>query len=137
MEDFDTSNLQKCEILVAKILKHIAELGFQDEIMSFDDLKLDASYGQFYDASIRWLIAEGIIRSNGFSEYATGPSRLIGPAITSHGFSLLTADSPIAGSQNSATKVVEEVSKGAEGKWQIGDLLGGVLGGFVKSMGNG
>lgn len=132
------TNLQKSELVISKILETLLTRGLRDgSELQFGDLDLPAEDEPFFNGCCYWLLEEGIIRCSNFEQLLSGSVFLVSPMITSRGFALL--DQPFAGTEG-ATRVgqaVKEVADGRRNYAGIGDLVGGILGGFTKSMGNG
>ncbi|CTQ33933.1 hypothetical protein [Jannaschia rubra] len=132
------TNLQKSELVISKILQVLLEMGLQQgNVLQFDDVALPDEYEPFFDGCCLWLLEEEIVRCTNMHQLLSGSVGMVNPMITSKGFALL--DQPFAGTE-SKTRVgqaVKEVAGGQRNYAGIGDLVGGILGGFTKSLGNG
>lgn len=129
------TNLQKSEIVISKILEYLLDLGLRDGTsLAFEDLDLSDDYGPIFDGCCAWLIEEGVIRCAGTSQAMGGNLGMISPMITSQGFALL--DQPFAVSEDKMRvgQAVKEVAGGQRNYAGFGDFVGGLLGGFTKSM---
>ena len=129
------TNLERSERVVSAIVAFLMEQGFKDGSLSFDSLNLDDEHRSFFDTSVRWLLDEGIIRAVNHIEVIKGTSELDRPVLTSKGFLLLNQRVDF---MEGAERVGEVVKKTAlnEGSYsKLGSLIGGVLGGFTKSIG--
>ena len=131
-------NTHKSELIVARILSVISDNGLQDFSLGFEDFKLDDGFEPFFDTCVKWLADEGIIR---FSELIPdcddGPWTVSNPVLTSYGYSLL--NKPLLGGKDGETvgTAVKTASEKGTSYAGIGDFIGGLLGGFTKSMGSG
>lgn len=131
------SNLQKSELVISKILEHLIELGLQQGTrLSFEHLNLPEEDASIYNGCCEWLIEEGVIRCASKSQSIPGNVFLISPMITSRGFALL--DQPFAMGEDKIRvgQAVKEVAGGQKNYAGFGDFVGGLLGGFTKSMGS-
>lgn len=132
------NNLQRSEIVIAKILDHLSELGLQEQLLSFSDLELEDDFGEFFFPCIEWLAAEGVIRHDGIGRLLGG--RALGhvqnPVLTSFGFKALGTTIAIGERSETLAGAVKKVSTDKQSFAQIGDFLGGLLGGFTKSIGS-
>lgn len=131
------TNLQKSELVISKVLELLFDFGLQQGTrLSFEDLDLPKEYGPIYNGCCTWLIEEGIIRCANTSQSMGGNLSMISPMITSNGFALLDQPFVIGDEQMRVSQAVKEVSGGQKNYAGIGDLVGGLLGGFTKSMGS-
>jgi hypothetical protein len=132
------NNTNKSELVVAKILSKMSENGLQDSTLGFSDHKLDKAVGSFLDTCIKWLADDNIIR---FSELIPdcddGPWAVSNPVLTSYGYSLLNR--PLLDGQKGKTvgTAVKSASEKGTSYAGIGDFIGGLLGGFTKSIESG
>ncbi len=132
------NNTEKSELVVAKILSAVSDNGLQYFRLDFDDLKLDEAFEPFFDTCINWLADENIIR---FSELIPDCDddqwAVSNPVLTSYGYSLL--NSPLLGGKVDETMgaAIKKVSEKGTSYAGIGDFIGGILGGFTKSIGSG
>ncbi|MFD1881972.1 hypothetical protein [Paracoccus pacificus] len=126
-------NLQKSEAVIARILAHVAENGLQPSELTNDTLELDAEMAPFFVACYDWLEAEGIVRSTNISRTLNGHIYVTNPAITAYGFRLLGQGVSLGGENTTLGAAVKEVSTGRSFS-QIGELIGGILGAFTKSI---
>ncbi|WP_189640410.1 hypothetical protein [Paramylibacter ulvae] len=127
------NNLQKSEIVVSSILANLLENGIQDGFLDFNHLGTDDTLEPFFYPCMIWLISEGIIRcSNEHQVFQDTPA--INPVLTAYGFHVLgqkfLADGTTVGF------AVQQINKGEINFAGIGEVFGGVLGGFTKSLGS-
>lgn len=131
------TNLQKSETVISKILEALLELGLQDgSRLDFNDLKLSDDYDRIFDGCCVWLLEEGIIRCSNSSQAMGGSVTMFSPMITSRGFALLDQPFVSGDEQMRVGQAVKEVAGGQKNYAGIGDFIGGLLGGFTKSMGS-
>lgn len=131
------TNLQKSELVISKILERLLELGLQQgTLLSFEDLGLPKEYAPIYNGCCAWLIEEGVIRCADSAQAMRGNLRMISPMITSRGFALLDQPFGVGDDRIRVGQAVKEVAGGQGNYAGIGDFVGGVLGGFTKSMGS-
>jgi len=131
-------DLQKSEILIAKILDTLMQKGIQEWHLSFDLLALGEEYEPFYYPCVDWLVEEGVIRVGSINRtlggYASGSIR--NPALTSFGMQILGHDLKIGDENQRVSEVVRKISSEGRSFSQAGDFFGGLLGGFTKSIGS-
>ena len=132
------NNMEKSELVVAKILSRLIDTGFTDSQLSFGDIELADEYEEFFYLSAQWLLDEGIMRAKNQTRSMDGSGTLISPVLTAYGLSLLNQPSPVGGNEGDTmgTAVISASEKGTS-YTGIGDFIGGLLGGFTKSMASG
>ena len=131
------TNLQKSELVISKILEFLLAMGLQrGTLLKFQDLELPDEYGAIYDGCCTWLLDEEIIRCEQRAEVIGGNIELFSPKITSRGFALLDQTFLIGEDRIRVGQAVKEVAGGGKNYAGIGDFVGGLLGGFTKSMGS-
>ena len=126
-------NLRKSEVVVAKVLSLLLEAGLKRTTVNFQSLNLDPSFEEFFDTSVNWLINEGIIRAN-FPPVLAGTGTLMSPVISAYGFSLLGQNIFGSGEKKSNREVISQIASAPTSYAGIGDFIGGLLGGFTKSV---
>ena len=132
------NNLEKSELVVAKILSWLMDTGFTRSELSFDDLELAKEYEEFFDLSAQWLLDEGIMRAADHALIMRGSGTLFSPVLTAYGLSLLNQPSPVGGNEGETVGTsVKSASESGASYTKFGEVLGGFLGGFTKSMGSG
>ena len=130
------SKLEDSEILVAKMMRRFAGNGTLSEMVStstfFDDVTPDSVLA--FVETIRWLQAEELIRTSEMPAIIGEPKdQKVRVVCTANGFSLLGKD---LGKGETVGSAVTRVSNGT-GYANTGELIGGILGAFTKSIGNG
>lgn len=129
-------NLEKSERVVAAILKKLLEQGLQWSEIEFAHLGLDDEYRPFFTTSARWLVDEGLIRGD-IGALLHGAEWIAQPVLTAKGFQILGASLDGGGADVTAGERSKQIAEAPSGGWKIGELLGGLVGGFTKSIGNG
>jgi hypothetical protein len=127
-------NLRISEQIIARIVTTLAERGVKTETLSagdlsFKDVQIEPAF--FVDA-IKWLEAEGIIRSR-MSNPVGVDGTAIGFVLTAYGFHLL--DQNFKGEMKLG-RAVKEVAQNGRSWTNVGEVLGGIMGGFTKSIGS-
>ncbi len=132
------SNLERSNFVLARILNLAMENGISHWSMSFSDLDLDEEYATHFFPCIQWLEAEGLIRVGAYSRslggYANGSVQDI--ALTSLGMAVLGQKVTIDGTSQDFEETIKDVSEGRVDYNRIGDAIGGILGGLIKSLGS-
>lgn len=131
------NNLEKSEVVIARILEKLLEQGIRDVgLFGFTDLDMDQTNEPFFGGCIKWLIGEGIIKVEDVSELINGDIHVVNPVLTSNGFALLGRTVSIGRQIVAVADVVRAKSQGSTSYSGLGDFLGGLLGGFTKSIGS-
>lgn len=127
-------NIEKSEVVIARILSKVLEFGLQDAGLEFKELELGDSYAPFFSTCVDWLVAEGLIRVGTHIKTKDGECFLAGITLTSHGFAVLGQE--ISGTDRGETvaDAVKQVTDSGAGYSGVGDFIGGLLGGFTKSI---
>jgi hypothetical protein len=124
------------EIVIAKILSVLMENGLKESLLSFRSLDLSDEYEPFFKTSFLWLIDEALVRSSTNIESITSAFHAYDPVLTAKGFAILGSKLQVRDGQVALAEVVEEKASNSGTYTGIGDFLGGLLGGFTKSMGS-
>ncbi len=130
------TNIQKSEVVIARILKHLMDNGLQQSMMSFNTLELDNEYEAFFKTSFMWLIHEGMVRSSTNIESITSVFHAYDPVLSGQGFAALGRNLEANGGSITMATAVKETSSSKQSYSGLGDFFGGILGGFTKSMGS-
>jgi hypothetical protein len=131
------NNIERSERVIASVLHVLLDKGLQDAWeLSFEDLALTEEFEPFFSGAIKWLIAEGIIRAEDVAEYINASALVISPTLTSRGFALLGHEFTFEGRAVTVAELIDAKSKGSQTYTGLGDFLGGMLGGFTKSIGS-
>ncbi|WP_417249618.1 hypothetical protein [Celeribacter sp.] len=129
-------NFERSEIVIAKILDNAIEIGIQEWTLQFSNLMLDDEYAPYFYPCLKWLEAEGIIRVEAYhrtiGDIAGGVVQNI--SLTSYGLVALGHTIKIGDDTDKMSEAVKKVSSGEKSYAQVGDFLGGILGGFTKSI---
>lgn len=129
-------NIEKSELVIANILRLLMEFGLSEAILNFEELGLSDDYGPFFVTCVKWLEAEGLIRTQEIHQLLSGTGFVVGPTLTSKGFAILGHKFSIDGQEVTTAQVVKGKSEGSSNFSAIGDFLGSVLGGAYKSLGS-
>ncbi|MCK1733913.1 hypothetical protein IVA79_08080 [Bradyrhizobium sp. 138] len=90
---------------------------------------------QVFEAVIRWMLDEGIIRAKNVSQTMDGTVYVAAAQLTAKGLSIVKQQ--LAGG-DSVEKQIREADAGGGSSWSsIGDLIGGIAGGLIKSVSSG
>ena len=129
-------NFDKSELVIAKILDKAIENGIREWMLQFTDLMLDTEYAPFFYPCLRWLEAEGIIRVQAYHRTMGGiaSGHVQNISLTSHGLVALGHTIKIGDDTDKMSEAVKKVSSGEKSYAQVGDFVGGILGGFTKSI---
>lgn len=130
--------LQRSNVVFAKILQLAKEHGVSHWSLSFDALQLDDEFRTFFFPCVEWLEAEGLIRVGSYARtlggYAEGSISNI--SLTARGMAVLGQKIVLSGEEMTLSEEVRRVSAGEKSYSGIGDFIGGILGGFTKSIGS-
>jgi hypothetical protein len=127
------SKLAQSEQLIARMITRFAENGVMSEVVStgtfFDDVSQD-NMTAFIEA-LRWLEAESLVRTSAMPAIIGEPKDMkVRVVLTSLGFGLLGKS---FGNGESIGTAVKKAGSG-QGYANVGELLGGILGAFTKSI---
>ncbi|TLP69184.1 hypothetical protein FEE96_02555 [Parasedimentitalea maritima] len=130
------SDLLKSELVIAKILELLMDWGIQETQLEFKELGLSEEYAPHFFPCVEWLKDEGVIRTGKVFKYLEGGGSGIvsGPVLTSYGLAALGHKITVGENEEKLSEAVKEVSSGTKSYSNIGDLVGGILGGFTKSI---
>ena len=130
--------MEKSNLVLAKVLDLAMQNGISHWRLTFNDLHLDAQeYDGFFYPCIEWLEAEGLIRVGEYARDLGGiaDGEVHNISLTSRGMALLGQTIDVNGQNEKLSETVKKVSEGRVDYHRIGDAVGGILGGFTKSMG--
>lgn len=131
----DITAIQQSERIVALILKALLENGIRyGTMLSIENLDFEPSAEDqsIFEGCCLWLLDEGIIRCTNIDQVRRG-TPLANPAITAHGFSLL-GQAFLSEPDERLGDAVRNVADGSKSYSGFGDFVGGLLGGFTKSI---
>ena len=129
-------DLQKSELVISKILSLVISWGIQSSDLKFEELELDQSYKTFFIPCVRWLCDEGVLRALKIHTLAGGGGIITNPVLTSYDMNLMGETIQLGNEAEKMATAVGKVSSGERSYSQTGDFLGGLLGGFTKSLGS-
>lgn len=128
---------EESTLLIARLVEMLAANGVTEtEISSHEFVENpenDEQVQMFVDA-VKWLEAEGVVRSSGGYSGTVAGEIVFGLVLTSLGFRLL--DQKIA-KDLTLGAAIARVNQEPRNLGPIGDFLGSILGGFTKSLGGG
>lgn len=139
------NNLEAQSAVVAAILRKLLEAGIVKSDLSVDQFLSDireAGYpepidpdGLFRDV-MSWLEAEGVIRFGGVSDDGDGGELFHDVVITGHGMGLLGKKIEALGGATAADAIMNAKDRNASASQlvKLGGLVGGIIGGFTKSV---
>lgn len=130
--------LERTNLVLAKILERAMENGVSHWSLQFDDLELSQEFATHFYPCIKWLEAEGLIRVEEYSRTMGGIANgsVDNIALTSLGMAVLGTEIEVGGKKEPFSKTVTEVSAGRVDYHRIGDAIGGLIGGVIKSFGS-
>ncbi len=125
------------EVMVAALSRKLFQNGVSQIDLEITDLELPKDLSDndnlFVDAMV-WMTNEGLIRQKGLASNGNGGTFAVSCVMTSYGFS--TMNNMLEDSSGKTTlggRINEVVSSG--GNWSgPGELFGGLLGSFTKSI---
>jgi hypothetical protein len=129
--------------VVAAMLREMLKLGVKRTEWGTEDFSVamaDAGYAEFEHDSLfndlmLWLQAEGIIRFSSSYDDGVGGSNYCDCVLTGHGMNVLQTRSSILGGRTPAQALMDRDTGAQAGQYvRLGGLLGGVIGGFTKSI---
>ncbi|MEZ5797923.1 MAG: hypothetical protein R3D63_10860 [Paracoccaceae bacterium] len=135
-------NIEKSELVIATILRILNDRGIRGGTLQFGELDLSDEYFPFFATCFGWLQSEGIVRAEKVTVIsADGDDEandlyIYNPALTAHGFSLMGQSVRVGGANTTLRDAVETHLSSRPSGWQIGDLVGAIIGGFTKSIGS-
>lgn len=133
------TNTEKSEVVIARILTTLSDRGIRDGDLEFRDFGLDEEFADFFFPCLSWLEREGLVSFEQVARLLGSPTitgaAVLTPCLTSHGYSQLGRTMTIAGNKQTMAEAVSKVSKDGRSSSVVGDFVGGLLGGFTKSMG--
>jgi hypothetical protein len=132
--DANQSNLAKSELVLARILSLLMEHGLKGSTLTFGSLNLDSDYEPYFKTCFLWLLDEGLVRSRTNLESISSVFHAYDPVLTAKGFSFLGSHLQVDNGQVSLAKIVEDKASSTGMYTGVGDFLGGLFGGFTKSI---
>lgn len=130
-------NLEKSELVIAKILGLLMEWGLADTELKFEELELDEEFLPFFATCVEWLEREGIIRARKVHQFKGGEALVVGPTLTARGLALMGNHLKIGDAETTVGEAVKETKKETTFYTGLGDFGGGFVGGLFKSLGSG
>jgi hypothetical protein len=125
--------LEASERMVVAIVSELAVRGALDEDLVLNDLNIDGELKQpqLFINAVQWLAREGVIASEMENSFLLDGTEVFGFILTSLGYQLLSQKFKGELTLGTAIKQVSETGKTYT---SAGDFVGGLLGGFTKSI---
>ncbi|MBD0866195.1 MAG: hypothetical protein GDA36_11695 [Rhodobacteraceae bacterium] len=132
------NNDEKSQLVMAHILEKAMQVGIQEWTLSFPDLNLDKEYAPFFYPCLEWLEREELVVVKSYRKAIGGVASgcAYNVHLTSRGQATMKQQIDIAGQNEEVAETVKKVSSAPEQYTGFGAFLGGVLGGFTKSIGS-
>lgn len=128
------NNVEKSEVVIAKILNHLMEKGLQRGDLRTGDLGLDEELQPFFEECCFWLINEGLITVKNQSIAMKGSLFLMSPQITSKGFAALRNSLLLGAEVSSVQDAIKATSNDIGYLAKFGEFSGSFLGALTKSL---
>jgi hypothetical protein len=127
--------MEKTDLVLAKILDLALQKGVSHWSLSFKDLGLTDDHGTYFYPCAEWLESEGLIRVGEYARTMGGIANgsIENISLTSKGMAVLGQDVVINGTQEKLSSTIRKVSEGKVDYHRIGDAIGGIIGGAIKS----
>ncbi len=128
--------MKRTNLVLAKVLNLAMANGLSHWSLSFNDLEVDEEYATYFYPSVEWLEEEGMIRVGEYARTLGGLANgsIENIALTSLGMAVLGKNVEIEGSEEPLSDTVKKVSEGKVDYHRIGDTIGGMIGGIIKSV---
>jgi hypothetical protein len=137
-------NIEAQSKVIAAILRHLLQGGVARTDLTANQFLTDireAGYPEpidsdgLFDDIMLWLRDEGVIRIGDIVGDGEGGSYFVSCVISGYGMRLLQNKTDVLGGKSAAEVIMEPVDKNASASQlvKLGGLIGGVIGGFVKS----
>lgn len=127
--------LSRTNLVFAKVLNLAMANGVSHWQLSFEDLGLGEEFEIHFYPCVEWLEREGLVSVGEYARtlggYAGGS--IFDIALTSRGMAVLGQKVDINGSQESVSSAVKKVSEGKVDYHRIGEAIGGIIGGIIKT----
>jgi hypothetical protein len=127
-------NIEKSELVIAKILGLLLEWGLSANRLEFSELGLDSEYTKFFSTCVEWLEAEGLIRTTKVHVFSGGEAIVVGPVLTARGLAIMGNRIKVGGTDTTIATAVKETTKETGYYTGFGDFSGGFVGGLLKSL---
>jgi len=131
------NNLEKSAVVITKILARLAETGLQGSTLQQTSLDLDDELRVFFPVCFKWLQSEGLVRAANVKEFFNNDLAAVNPVLTARGFQMLGQELEFRGKTTNLEMALKDAARDSISVSSVGDFLGGLLGGFTKSLGSG
>ena len=130
--------MTRTHLVLAKVLDLAISKGVAHWSLSFSDLDLGDEYATHFYPCVKWLEAEGLIRVGQYARTMGGISNgsVENVALTSQGMAILGQSIDVNGEQEQLSSAIKKVSEGRVDYSRVMDAIGGLVGGFIKSVSN-
>ena len=130
--------MEQSNLVLAKILNLAMQNGISHWSLEFKALELSDDYATYFYPCVSWLKEEGLVRVGSFERTLGGLAEgsIENISLTSRGMAVLGQKIVVGESERTLSETVKQVSEGKVDFHRIGDAIGGILGGFVKSFGS-
>ncbi|WP_338689280.1 MULTISPECIES: hypothetical protein [Bradyrhizobium] len=131
------STLQEHMALLARVVARFVSSGLMTH--EIDTRGVEKFLGTKEDMALfadvlTWMLDEGIIRAKGASKNLNGVMHLTGAQLTAKGLSIVKQPLPTG---DTVEKRIQNADGGNSTWSNIGDLIGGIAGGLIKSVSSG
>jgi hypothetical protein len=130
------NNIEKSELVIAKVLGLLMEWGLSDASLEFEALGLDSEFMPFFATCVKWLEAEGLIRTDSIQECKDGSAYIARPILTAYGFARMGMSISVGSTTTTVGEVVQRTAKDTSYYGSLGELTGGFVGSLFKSLGS-
>ncbi len=125
--------------LMAKVLARLESGGVAKQVLTASEFLADApaeDQAELFDNLVDWLADEGVVRLTSNPSSGTEPDEWCYELVlTAYGFRMLSQK--LGGDLDlTLREAVKQVNTGKPGWSSLGDFLGGLFGGFTKSLSN-
>ncbi|MEX2517831.1 MAG: hypothetical protein WD969_00705 [Paracoccaceae bacterium] len=120
--------------MIACLLQKLMETGIQHRNLGFEDMGFSQDYREFFVPCLEWLVAEGVVRAGNIRKAMAVTRAAPAPVLTSLGFTLMGRQVRLGEETMTVGQAVKQVSEERRSFSQAGDFVGGLLGGFTKSL---
>ena len=131
------NNLEKSAVVITKILARLAETGLQGSTLQQTSLDLDDELRVFFPVCFKWLQSEGLVRAANVKEFFNNDLAAVNPVLTARGFQMLGQELEFRGKTTNLEMALKDAARDSISVSSVGDFLGGLWGGFTKSLGSG
>ena len=125
-----SEKIEKQAVMVSKVLFALSETGIEPQHLIAADLCRNEEDHGLFNYAVQWLKREGLISF----ERRASPLQFRGCTLRAKGFAVLGMEIDFQGGKLLVSEAVEQVSSSGVVASVAGDFLGGLAGGFFKSI---